>query len=101
MTLFLTNSPCVEGEAVLNPADGFLETLRQNLPRESRCLFFRSGPQVHGFGDRYGEEIQAIFEHWGLPFFPVCGRGNSAHIFRGSCRDWACPGLRSYPIISR
>ena len=29
MILFLTSSPCVAGEAALNPANGFVDALRE------------------------------------------------------------------------
>ena len=46
MILYLTSSPCIDGapRAILNPANGFLDRLRADLPNPCRCLFLASDP---------------------------------------------------------
>lgn len=70
MTLFLTSSPCIgRGEgAVLNPANGFVERLRQALPREIRCLFICSDPDAGELSDRIARDMEAMFRQAEMPF---------------------------------
>lgn len=57
MTLFLASSPCIIGapRAILNPANGFVDRLRNSLPQWPRALFVCSDPEerdnVRGFAN--------------------------------------------------
>ena len=82
MTLFLTSSPCVIGEAALNPANGFLDSLLEALPGETSCLYFASDPDDHVRTDYYAGEMRAIFERGGVRFsdYTVCDGRNGADV---------------------
>ena len=70
MILFLTSSPCVIGaeRAILNPANGFVDRLRDTLPENPKCLFISSDPDSYGMNDGFGAEMAAAFDEAGIPF---------------------------------
>ena len=70
MTLFLTSSPCIDGapRAILNPANGFLDRLRQALPENPRCLFIASSPDRRDLTCRFGADMFLAFAEAGIHF---------------------------------
>lgn len=68
MTAFLTSSPCLLGEEKLNPANGFVESLRAILPSPCRCLFISSDRDKHAFTESHGYAIKRSFEQSGFNF---------------------------------
>lgn len=78
MILFLTSSPCVAGEAALNPANGFVDALREVLPEGPRCLFVCSDPDSPELTDRFAEDMAGAFAQAGMEFskMAVCDGRN-------------------------
>lgn len=78
MILFLTSSPCVAGEAALNPANGFVDALREILPEGPRCLFVCSDPDSPELTDRFAEDMAGAFAQAGMEFseMAVCDGRN-------------------------
>ena len=78
MILFLTSSPCVAGEAALNPANGFVDALREALPEGPRCLFACSDPDSPELTDRFAEDMAGAFAQAGMEFseMAVCDGRN-------------------------
>jgi len=74
MTLFLTSSPCVIGapRVILNPANGFVDRLRDSLPRWPRLLIVASDPDDHGNTCHFGNEMVYTLREYGMP----CGSFN-------------------------
>ena len=70
MIAFLTSSPCIYGapRALLNPENGFVDTLFSCLPKHPRCLFICSAPDDYGFTDRVSREMAAAFQEAGMTF---------------------------------
>ena len=70
MIAFLTSSPCIDGaeRAVLNPANGFLEKIRQALPKNPKCLFICSSPEDRGATCEFGSHMFIAFAEAGIPF---------------------------------
>lgn len=68
MTCFLTSSPCLEGELTLNPANGFVEALRDALPNPCRCVYLCSDPNSSEQTDLYAGEMIECFEKEGFAF---------------------------------
>jgi len=65
MIVFLSSSPCVVGapKAILNPENGFVEHLKNALPRRPRVLFVCSERDGYGFTDGFARDFsQAIRE---------------------------------------
>ena len=70
MTVFLTSSPCIDGaeRAILNPANGFLDRIREALPENPRCLFIASSPEDRSATCEFGSHIFMAFAEAGIPF---------------------------------
>jgi len=70
MTVFITSSPCIDGadRAILNPANGFLDALREVLPEYPRCLFIASDPERRDLTCRFGADMFLAFAEAGIPF---------------------------------
>ena len=70
MIAFITSSPCIDGadRAILNPANGFLDALREVLPENPRCLFIASSPDRRDLTCRFGADMFMAFAEAGLPF---------------------------------
>lgn len=84
MTLFLTSSPCVIGapRVILNPANGFVDRLRENLPRWPRLLIVASNPEDHSSTCHFANEMVYTMREYGM----ACG---SCNILDGSNPDFA------------
>lgn len=61
MKLFLASSLRTEDGAALNPANGFLNELKQSLPSRLRILYICSDPDLHDLTDFYAGEIFDCF----------------------------------------
>ena len=74
MTLFLTSSPCIIGapRVILNPANGFVDRLRDSLPRWPRLLIVASDPENHEAACHFGNEMVYTLREYGMP----CGSFN-------------------------
>lgn len=70
MTLFLTSSPCIDGapRAILNPANGFLDRIRDALPEFPRCLFIASSANDRAATCEFGSHMFMAFAEAGIPF---------------------------------
>lgn len=70
MTVFLTSSPCIDGapRAILNPANGFLDRIREALPEFPRCLFIASSPDDRPATCEFGSHMFIAFAEAGIPF---------------------------------
>lgn len=70
MTLYLTSSPCIDGapRAILNPANNFLARLREDLPKNPRCLFIASNPLDRPGTCEFGSHMFMAFAEAGFPF---------------------------------
>lgn len=68
MTLFITSSPTLGWAGDLNPANGFLDEMRQALDPEIRCVMISSFPDDQEITDRMAWELREIFEHADLAF---------------------------------
>lgn len=70
MILYLTSSPCIDGapRAILNPANGFLDRLREDLPQNPRCLFIASSPFDREGTCEFGSHMFIAFAEAGFPF---------------------------------
>jgi dipeptidase E len=70
MIAFITSSPCIDGadRAILNPANGFLDALREALPENPRCLFIASSPDRRDLTCRFGADMFIAFAEAGIPF---------------------------------
>lgn len=68
MNVFLTSSPCLLGEEKLNPANGFVDVLRSELPSPCRCLFISSDRDNYAFTEGHGYAIKRSFEATGFEF---------------------------------
>ena len=69
MTLFLTSSPCVIGapKAILNPANGFIDNLREALPQWPRVLFVCSDPENHDMTCGFANDMLEALRDVGIP----------------------------------
>ena len=70
MILYLTSSPCIDGapRAILNPANDFLNRLREDLPENPRCLFIASNPFDRAGTCEFGSHMFIAFAEAGFPF---------------------------------
>ena len=70
MTAFITSSPCIDGAptAILNPANGFLDRIREALPEYPRCLFIASSPDDRDATCEFGSHMFIAFAEAGIPF---------------------------------
>ena len=51
MIIFLTSSPCLEGEAEITGMNGFLSDLQAAVPEGARGLFVTAAPDDEGYSD--------------------------------------------------
>ncbi len=70
MTIYLTSSPCIDGadRAILNPQNGFLDRIRQDLPENPRCLFVASSPDDRDATCEFGAAMFCAFAEAGIHF---------------------------------
>ena len=70
MITFITSSPCLENQdhAILNPANGFVQQIRECLPPNCRTLFIASDPDSPQLTCRFGTDMAYAFANAGMPF---------------------------------
>lgn len=70
MVAFITSSPYIDGadRAILNPANGLVDRLREALPRTPRALFVCSNPEDRDGTCHWGADTVAAFSLAGMPF---------------------------------
>lgn len=70
MTVILSSSPCLDhvDRPVLNPANGFIDHLREILPSNCRALFICSDPESSTLTGRFGADMAYAFANEGMPF---------------------------------
>lgn len=70
MTLFITSSPYIDGadRPILNPANGFIDRIREYLPENPRCLFIASSPEDHYSTCMFGCHTVIAFATANIPF---------------------------------
>lgn len=79
MICYLTSSPTIYPNTALNPANGFVERLRADLPGVMKCLFIASNPDdIWGTAD-YAQEMRTCLEGDGFEFasYRVLDRRNA------------------------
>ncbi len=69
MILFLTSSPCVidAPRAILNPANGFVNRLRDCLPQWPRVLVVSSNPEDHDGTCGFANDMSVTLAEYGMP----------------------------------
>ncbi len=81
MVYFLTSSPFTPGTPYLNPANGFLDALKQALSKRADALFICADPNRPDFTDHIAGDMRRALEHEGycFSFFHVLdGRNEEA-----------------------
>ena len=68
MTYFLTSSPFGVGSPYLNPANGFIEKLREALVSPCAAVFVCSDPNRYGFTDHIALDMKKALEAAGFAF---------------------------------
>ena len=68
MVYFLTSSPFTPGTPYLNPNNGFLDALKNALPKTSRALFICADPNRPAFTDHIAQDMRSALEHEGYDF---------------------------------
>ena len=68
MILFLTSSPCLEGDSHINPINGFVEALQRTVKPSARVLFVSAAPDDEGFSDYCAESMFCSLKSCGLEF---------------------------------
>lgn len=68
MVYFLTSSSCLPDSPALNPANGFVDELREALPHPCRAVFVASSPDDVERTERFAGSIRAGFELTGFRF---------------------------------
>lgn len=70
MNVFVTSSPYLDGadRAILNPANGFLDRIREALPPFPHVLFVASDPERHDLTCGFGMDTAVAFCQAGMPF---------------------------------
>ena len=68
MIYFLTSSSCTPGQPSLNPANGFVETLKQALKEPVHALFITSAPDDAVFTDSVAASTRENFGNSGIEF---------------------------------
>lgn len=68
MNLFLTSSPTVGWAGPLNPANGFVDSLREELYRPINCVMVSSFPDDVEITDRMAWELRECFEWADMKF---------------------------------
>ena len=83
MILYLTSSPCIDGadRAILNPANGFVQRLKADLPQNPRCLFIASRPEDRPRTCEFVSHMFLAFAEAGMPFsdYRILDGQNSAN----------------------
>ena len=65
MICYLASSPAHLGNTRLDPANGFVENLKRDLPRDINMVFVASDPDDHAGMEGYADEMRRCFEKAG------------------------------------
>ena len=68
MILFLTSSPCQDGDSHIDPQNHFVKNLKRTIPYQARVLFITAAPDDPGFSDYSASSMYASLESCGLIF---------------------------------
>lgn len=70
MIVYLTSSPCIDGaeRAILNPQNGFIDRIREDLPENPSCLFISSSPDDRDATWQSGAAMFCAFSEAGIHF---------------------------------
>lgn len=70
MKLYITSSPFVDGadRAIMDPQNGLVKRLKQDLPPYCRCLYICSSPDRRDLNCTFGADVFQIFAQEGMPF---------------------------------
>ncbi|MBQ9243178.1 MAG: Type 1 glutamine amidotransferase-like domain-containing protein [Proteobacteria bacterium] len=68
MILFLTSSPCQDGDSHIDPQNHFVKNLKRTIPSHARVLFITAAPDDPGFSDYCASSMYASLESCGLIF---------------------------------
>ena len=68
MIVYLTSSPCVPNapRAILNPENGFLDSLKSALPPRPRVLYICSEPEGYDFTDSFSRDFSEALREAGV-----------------------------------
>lgn len=68
MICYLTSSPTFYPNTALNPANGFVDNLKRDLPPVLKCVFAASDPDDPAGTDAYADEMRLCLEDAGFKF---------------------------------
>ena len=70
MKLYITSSPFVDGadRPIMDPQNGMIRRLKQDLPPYCRCLYICSSPDRRDLNCTFGADVFQIFAQEGMPF---------------------------------
>lgn len=68
MKIYLTSSPGLEERTALNPANGMIDALREDLPQRAEALFVASDPDNHMKTDGFSKVMFYCFVQAGFTF---------------------------------
>ena len=70
MKVYVASSPFIDGadRPLLNPANDFIDRIREDLPETPRCLYIASSPDDHYKTCLYGSHIMIAFATENIPF---------------------------------
>ena len=66
MICFLTSAADIHGEDCLNPANGFIDRLKDALPEPTDCLFICSDPDDYASNDFYSAQLIDLMASEGM-----------------------------------
>lgn len=91
MIVYLTSSPCVVNapRAIVNPENGFLESLKSALPERPRVLFVCSERDGYDFTDGFARDFSAALREAGIALSgTLILDGRTAHLAQALI--WRC-----------
>ena len=68
MILFLTSSPCQDGDSHIDPQNQFVDNLKWTIPYQARVLFITAAPDDFAFSEYCATSMYASLESCGLVF---------------------------------
>ena len=76
MKLYITSSPFVDGadRAIMDPQNGLVKRLKQDLPPYCRCLYICSSPDRRDLNCTFGADVFQIFAQEGMISVPFSVR---------------------------
>ena len=82
MTYFLTSSPSVAMDGAINPANGFLDNLREAMIHPIRAVFVTTHPDDVAFSEHCSDCMRQAFEEVGFEFewYELLDRRSAPHV---------------------